>query len=74
MFNYQQHAAIAVNSVYAALSDVQVANTAHMYAGTLFVKCDARSAAKIETALLENLSCGVIVSKVGPEYAFDFTE
>ena len=42
------------------------------YAGTLFVQCDSRTAAKIETALIEQLKCGVIVSKVGPEYAFDF--
>lgn len=69
---YNQFAAIAVNSVYEAVSDVQVANTAQMYAGTLFVGCDARSAAKIETVLIENMQCGVIVSKVGPEYAFDF--
>lgn len=72
--SYHHHAAIAIASVYEAVSDVQVANTAEMYAGTMFVKCDARDAAKIETALIENLNCGVIVSKVGPEFAFDFTE
>ena len=71
--DYNTHAAIAVNSVYEALSDVQVANTAQMYAGSLFVTCSARDAAKIETALINNLNCGVIVSKVGPEYTFDFT-
>ena len=42
------------------------------YAGSLFVTCDSRTAAKIETALIEQLKCGVIVSKVGPEFAFDF--
>ena len=45
---------------------------AEMYAGTLFVRCDSKQAAKIETALIESLKCGVIVSKVGPEYSFDF--
>ena len=44
------------------------------YFGTLFVKCTSLEAAKIETILIEALSCGVIVSKVGPEYCFDFTE
>lgn len=71
--NYQEHAAVAVTSVYEAVTDVQVANTAHMYAGTLFVACTPRDAAKIETTLIENLNCGVIVSRVGPEFAFDFT-
>ena len=42
------------------------------YAGTLFVKCTSIEAAKIETSLIEALKCGVIVSKVGPEYCFDF--
>lgn len=42
------------------------------YAGSLFVQCDSRTAAKIETALIEVLECGVIVSKVGSEFAFDF--
>jgi hypothetical protein len=42
------------------------------YAGTMFVTCDSKMAAKIETALIEAMKCGVIVSKVGPEYAFDF--
>jgi hypothetical protein len=49
-------------------------NNGHFIDGTLFVPCDAQHAAKIETALLENLDGGVIVSRVGPEFAFDFTE
>ena len=44
----------------------------NMYAGTLFVECDARTAAKIETALIEGLECGVRVCKCGHEFAFDF--
>ena len=43
-----------------------------VYCGTLFVECNARAAAKIETLLNEAMECGVIVSKVGPEFAFDF--
>lgn len=46
---------------------------ANFYAGSLFVKCTPWDAAKIETALIEALKCGVIVSKVGPEYCYDFT-
>ena len=46
----------------------------NMYAGTLFVECDARTAAKIETALIDELKCGVRVSKVGHEFAFDFVQ
>ena len=67
-----EFAAVAVESVFEALVDLEIANTAHMYAGTLFVTCNAYCASKIETALIKNLKCGVIVSKVGPEYAFDF--
>lgn len=71
--NKHQFAAVAVASVYEAIEDVQVANTANMYAGSLFVACTPKDAAKIETTLKENLNCGVIVSKIGPEFAFDFT-
>ena len=39
---------------------------------TLFVTCSPKIAAKIETNLIEQLKCGVIVSRVGPEFAFDF--
>jgi hypothetical protein len=38
----------------------------------MFVECNAYSASKIETALIKKLKCGVIVSKVGREYSFDF--
>lgn len=55
----------------AAIESV-TANEANFYAGTLFVKCTPWEAAKAETALIEALKCGVIVSKVGPEFAFDF--
>jgi hypothetical protein len=44
------------------------------YAGTLFVECGAHTAAKIKTALIEGMECGVCMSKVGHEFAFDFTE
>ena len=56
-----------------ALTDKHTLATT-FYAGTLFVECDARTAAKIETALIDDLKCGVRVSKCGHEFAFDFTE
>ena len=40
--------------------------------GTLFVECSVREAIKIETALLKILGCGIILSRVGDESAFDF--
>jgi len=40
--------------------------------GTMFVECTAGEAAQIETRLTEALRCGIIVSSVFPEYAFDF--
>lgn len=40
--------------------------------GTLFVECDAKQAAKIETALINLTRKGVIVSKTPAEFAFDF--
>jgi hypothetical protein len=70
--NYHVFSAKAFDAVYEALENSEVAQTATMYAGTLFVKCNAYSAAKIETALIKHLECGVIVCRVGPEYAFDF--
>jgi hypothetical protein len=70
--NYHVFTAKAFDAVYEALENSEVAQTATMYAGTLFVKCNAHSAAKIETALIKHLECGVIVGRVGPEYAFDF--
>ena len=52
--------------------DPSAALATTVYAGTLFVECNARAAAKIETALLEAMDCGVRVCKVGHEFAFDF--
>lgn len=40
--------------------------------GTLFVECSVREAIKIETSLLKILGCGIILSRVGDESAFDF--
>lgn len=47
-------------------------NSAAFTCGTLFVECTAKEAAKVETALLEATACGVVVSGVGTEFAFDF--
>ena len=52
--------------------DPSAALATTVFFGTLFVECDARAAAKIETALIEAIDCGVIVSKVGHEFAFNF--
>lgn len=40
--------------------------------GTLFVECSIAEAVKIETALLKNVKCGIILSRVGNESAYDF--
>ena len=46
---------------------------AHFCNGTMFVDCTVAEAVKIETALLENVvTCGIILSRVGDESAFDF--
>lgn len=70
--NYQEFAANAIDAVYNAPVTNEVASTATMYAGSLFVTCNSTEAAAIKTALKEKLKCGVIMSKVGPEYSFDF--
>lgn len=49
-------------------------DTASFAYGTLFVpEITAKQAAKIETALIKEFRCGVIVSPVANEFAFDFT-
>ena len=40
--------------------------------GTLFVECTPHTAALVESALIQALQCGVIVSKAGTEFSFDF--
>ncbi len=70
--NYNEFAAMAQTAVETALMNPEVAQTSTMYCGTLFVTCNAFSASKIKTQLIQDLDCIVQVSKVGPEYAFDF--
>lgn len=70
--NYHVFTAKAIEAVYDALENTEVAQTATMYAGTLFVRCNAYSAEKIKSRLMTQLSCVVKVSRVGPEYSFDF--
>ncbi len=48
-------------------------NRAYFAYGTLAVECSAREAAKVETALSKVVTCGIIVSKAGDEFLFDFT-
>jgi len=40
--------------------------------GSLFVTCSVKEAVKLETALLKELRCGIILSRVDGEAAFDF--
>lgn len=40
--------------------------------GSLFVKCSVEEAVKLETYLLKEMRCGIILSRVGNESAFDF--
>jgi hypothetical protein len=47
-------------------------NKASFTCGTLFAECTVSEAVKIETALLKFVNCGIIMSRVGDESAFDF--
>jgi hypothetical protein len=40
--------------------------------GSLFVACSVADAVRLETALLKELRCGIILSRVGDESSFDF--
>jgi len=40
--------------------------------GTLFVECSVPEAVMLETMLLKELTCGIILSRVGIESSFDF--
>jgi hypothetical protein len=53
------------------LADVS-SYSAEFVNGTLFVECSVEKAVKLETALLNKLGCGIILSRVGGESAFDF--
>lgn len=60
--------------VLSVVSKVLAANSfeANFVNGTLFVNCTVPEAVKIETALLKVVNCGIILSRVGEESAFDF--
>ena len=40
--------------------------------GTLFVECTVPEAVRLETQLLKTMQCGIILSRVGNESAYDF--
>jgi hypothetical protein len=40
--------------------------------GCLFVECTVPEAVMLETMLLKEMKCGIILSRVGIESAFDF--
>lgn len=48
-------------------------DAATIFNGTLFVDCTPISASVIETALINQFKCGVIVTPCHDEFAFDFT-
>lgn len=52
---------------------IPVGQYAGFTSGTLFVECTPREASKLESALIQALACGVIVSSIEGEFAFDFT-
>jgi hypothetical protein len=57
-----------LNVVSETLGDVPAVFTC----GSLFVECSVAEAVKLETSLLSKLNCGIILSRVGCESAFDF--
>ena len=40
--------------------------------GSLFVECTVPEAVRLETQLLATMGCGIILSRVGNESAYDF--
>jgi hypothetical protein len=59
--------------VLSIVADIlETTRSADFYNGSMFVDCTASQAAEIETTLLEVLSCGIIVSPLRNEFAFDF--
>lgn len=40
--------------------------------GSLFVECSIPEAIRLETELLCEMKCGIIISRVGSETAYDF--
>lgn len=69
LVNKYEFAAKATAVASTVVSEEQVV----FYAGSMFVKCTTLQSAKIKGQLIEAMKCGVSVSRVGPEYAFDFT-
>ena len=57
-----------LNEVKKVLGDVKASFTC----GCLFVECSVEQAVKLETALLKKMKCGIILSRVGAESAYDF--
>lgn len=57
-----------LDEVKTLLGDVPASFTC----GSLFVECAVAEAIRLETALLKSLRCGIIISRVGPETAYDF--
>ena len=40
--------------------------------GSLFVECSIPEAITLETELISKMKCGIIISRVGSETAYDF--
>lgn len=57
-----------LNTVKEVLGEV----TASFTCGCLFVECSVPEGVKLETALLKEMKCGIILSRIGGESAYDF--
>ena len=60
-----------LNTVREVFSDV-AEYSAEFVNGSLFVACSVADAVRLETALLKEVRCGIILSRVGDESSFDF--
>lgn len=66
--SFEKRVLVKVREVFADVSSY----SAEFVNGSLFVECSVAEAVRLETALLKELHCGIILSRVGDESAFDF--
>lgn len=66
--SFEKRVLVVVRKVMAAVPSY----SAEFVNGSLFVQCTVREAVKLETALLKELRCGIILSRIDGESAFDF--
>ena len=58
--------------VLSVVSEVLPEAVAEFFNGSLFVECPVADAVKLETTLLCELRCGIILSRAGDVSSFDF--